>query len=117
VALLGATGFVGSLLNQVHDRGHTVTAVVRDPDKPEKSDGLIPKTGDAYDTACLAGLIEGNDVLTGAFNPAWKNPNLYDDQIRGTKSILAAVEKAGIKRVLWVGGVRQQTFCDGSHAG
>jgi putative NADH-flavin reductase len=33
-----------------------------------------------------------------------QNPNLYDDQVRGTKSIIAAVKKAGITRVLWVEG-------------
>jgi len=105
VALLGATGFVGSaLLKEALDRGHTVSAIVRDPEKLEKRDGLIPRRGDVYDTASLVGLIEGNDALISAFNPGWKNPNLYDDQVRGTKSIIAAVKKAGIKRVLWVGG-------------
>ena len=34
VALIGATGFVGSaLLNELLDRGHTVTAIVRHPEK------------------------------------------------------------------------------------
>jgi len=105
VVLLGATGFVGSaLLKEALDRGHRVTAIVRDPEKLEKRDGLIPRKGDVYDTASLAGLIEGNDALISAFNPGWKDPNLYDDQVRGTKSIIAAVKKAAIKRVLWVGG-------------
>ena len=104
VVLLGATGFVGSaLLKEALDRGHKVTAIVREPEKLEKRDGLIPRTGDVYHTASLAGLIEGNDALISAFNPGWKDPNLYDDQVRGTKSIIAAVKKAGIKRVLWVG--------------
>lgn len=105
VVLLGATGFVGSaLLKEALDRGHRVTAIVRDPEKLEKRDGLIPRKGDVYDTASLAGLIEGNDALISAFNPGWKDPNLYDDQVRGTKSIIAAVKQAAIKRVLWVGG-------------
>jgi uncharacterized protein len=57
-----------------------------------------------YDTASLATLIRGNDTLISAFNAGWKNPNLYDDQVRGTASIIAAIKTAGIKRVLWVGG-------------
>ncbi len=57
-----------------------------------------------YDTASLAGLIKGNDALISAFNPGWKNPNLYDDQVPGTRSIIEAATKADIKRVLWVGG-------------
>jgi putative NADH-flavin reductase len=146
VALLGATGFVGSaLLKEALDRGHTVTAIVRNPEKLEKRDGLIPRTGDVYDAASLAGLIEGNDALISAFNPGWKDPNLYDDQVRGTKSVIEAAKKAGIKRVLWVGGAgglevpvvsadgetyevrnrmtlcrcgrsANKPFCDGSHA-
>src|SRR6202035_2518845 len=34
-----------------------------------------------YDTASLAELIEGNDALISAFNPGWKDPNLYGDQL------------------------------------
>jgi len=91
VVLLGATGFVGSaLLKEALDRGHRVTGIVRDPEKLEKRGGLIARTGDVYDTASLAGLIEGNDALISAFNPGWKNPHLYDDQVRGTRSIIEA---------------------------
>ncbi|TAM81845.1 MAG: NAD(P)-dependent oxidoreductase [Acidobacteria bacterium] len=105
VVLLGATGFVGSaILKEALDRGHTVTAIARDPEKLEKRDGLIPTKGDVYDTASLAGLLKHNDALISAFNPGWKNPKLYDDQVRGTRSIIEAAKKAGIKRVLWVGG-------------
>jgi uncharacterized protein len=105
VALLGPTGFVGSaVLKEALDRGHTVTAIVRNPDKLEKRLGLIAKKGDVYDTASLAGLIQGNDALISAFNPGWKDLNLYEDQVRGTKSIIEAAKKAGIKRILWVGG-------------
>src|SRR5437016_3048846 len=104
VALLGATGFIGSaLLKEALDRGHIVTAIVRHPEKLEKREGLTAKAGDVYDTTSLA-TLQGNDAIISAFNPGWKNPNLYDDQVRGTASIIAAIKKAGIKRVLWVGG-------------
>jgi hypothetical protein len=97
VALLGATGFVGSaLLKEALDRGHVVTAIVRHPEKLEKREGLTAKAGDVYDTASLATLIRGNEAIISAFNPGWKNPNLYDDQVRGTASIIAAIKKAGI---------------------
>ena len=105
IALLGATGFVGSaLLNEALDRGHTVSAIVRHPEKLEPRDRLVVKRGDVYDAALLAKLIQGQDAVISAFNPGWKDPNLYDDQVRGTASIIAAIKKAGIKRVLWVGG-------------
>ena len=49
-------------------------------------------------------MLRGHDAVISAFNPGWKDPHLYEDQIRGTASILAAIGKAGISRVLWVGG-------------
>jgi putative NADH-flavin reductase len=105
VALLSATGFVGSaLLKEALDRGHIATAVVPHPEKLEKREGLTANAGDVYDTTSLATLVQGKDAIISAFNPGWKDPNLYDDQVRGTASIIAAIKKAGIKRVLWVGG-------------
>ena len=77
---------------------------MRDTGKLEKNAQLIAKAGDIYDSAALAGLIAGNAALISAFNPGWKDPNLYDDQVRGTTSIIAAAKKARIVRVLWVGG-------------
>lgn len=105
VALIGATGFVGTaVLTELLTRGHTVTAIVRHPGKLAPHDGVIAVAGDVYDTAALASLLRGHDAVISAFNPGWKDPTLYDDQVRGTTSIIAAIELAGIKRVLWVGG-------------
>ena len=105
VALLGATGFVGAaILKQALDRGHTVLAIVRHPEKIAARERLSVEAGDVYDTDPLAALIHGSDAVISAFNPGWKNPNLYSDQVKGTTSIIAAIKKAGVKRVLWVGG-------------
>ena len=109
IVLLGATGFVGSaLLVEALHRGHKVTAIVRHPEKLEKRHGLTATAGDVYDTDSLASLIAGHDALISAFNPGWTpgtvKPEMYDEQVRGTSSIIAAARKAGIKRVLWVGG-------------
>lgn len=105
VALIGATGFVGSaLLDEALDRGHEVTAVVRHPEKLEPRERLVASGIDVNDTDRLAASIHGLDALISAFNPGWKNPRLYDDQVRGTASIIATVKKAGLTRVLWVGG-------------
>ena len=54
---------------------------------------------DVYDSAALAAVIVGHDALISAFNPGWKDPNLYADQVRGTTSILKAVKSAAVKRV------------------
>jgi len=105
VALIGATGFVGSaLLKEALNRGNEVTAIVRHPDKLAPRERLVAIGVDVNDTERLAASIRGRDALLSAFNPGWKNPNLYDDQVRGTASIIAAVKKTDIPLVLWVGG-------------
>jgi putative NADH-flavin reductase len=105
IVVLGATGFVGAaLLKEVLDRGHIVTAIARHPETLALRDRLTVKAGDVYDSAGLAILLAGHEAVISAFNPGWKNPNLYEDKRRGTSAIIAAVKQAGIKRVLWVGG-------------
>jgi len=109
IALLGASGFVGSaLLDEALARGHEVTAVVRHPEKLANRPRLTARAGDVNDTDALAALVAGHDALISAFNPGWTpgtvRPEMYDEQVRGTTSIIAAAKKAGIERVLWVGG-------------
>jgi len=73
VALLGATGFVGSaILSEALDRGHKVTAIVRDVGKLPARDGLVAKSCDIFETAQLAALLRGHDAVISAFNPGWK---------------------------------------------
>lgn len=37
-----------------------------------------------------------------AFNPGWTNPDIYNQQVKGTEAIIKGVKQAGVKRVLWV---------------
>jgi hypothetical protein len=48
--------------------------------------------------------VAGHDAVISAFNPGWTNPNMYDLQVRGTRAIIDGVKKAGVKRLLFVGG-------------
>lgn len=105
IALIGATGFVGSaILKEALERGHEVTAIVRHPDKLTAHPKLHAQKGDIYNTDEVAQLVAGHDAVISAFNPGWTNPDIYDLQVKGTKTIIAGVKKAGIKRLLLVGG-------------
>lgn len=105
IALIGATGFVGSaILKEALDRGHEVTAIVRHPEKLTAHPKLHAQKGDVYNENEVARLVTGHDVVISAFNPGWTNPDIYDLQVKGTKTIIAGVKKAGIKRLLFVGG-------------
>ncbi len=105
IALIGATGFVGSaILHEALQRGHEVTAIVRHPEKVKPHPKLRPQKGDAYHEDEMARLAAGHDVVISAFNPGWSNPDIYNQQVRGTRAIINGVKKAGIKRLLFVGG-------------
>jgi uncharacterized protein len=105
IALIGATGFVGSaLLKEALDRGHEVTAIVRHPEKLTPHPKLHARKGDVSTVEDVARLVAGHDAVISAFNPGWTNPDIYEQQIKGTKAIIAGVKKAGVKRLLFVGG-------------
>lgn len=105
IALIGATGFVGSaILKEALDRGHEVTAIVRHTEKLQPHPKLNSQKGDVYNADDVARLVAGHDAVISAFNPGWTNPDIYNQQVKGTEAIIKGVKQAGIKRVLWVGG-------------
>jgi putative NADH-flavin reductase len=105
IALIGATGFVGSaILKEALDRGHEVTAIVRHPDKLTPHAKLHAQKGDVYNPDDLALLVAGHEAAISAFNPGWSNPDIYNQQVKGARSIINGVKKAGVKRLLFVGG-------------
>jgi uncharacterized protein len=101
VAIIGASGFIGSaILNEALQRGHTVTAIVRNPEKiTVTSPQLTVKQGDVNNENELAALLTGNEAVISSFN-SW-DPAAY---VAAIHSILHGVRKAGIKRFLAVSG-------------
>jgi putative NADH-flavin reductase len=105
IALIGATGFVGSaILKEALDRSHEVAAIVRNPDKLPPQAKLHPKKGDVYNEDEVLRLVTGHEAVISAFNPGWSNPDIYKQQVKGARSIINGVKKAGVKRLLFVGG-------------
>lgn len=102
IAIIGATGFVGStILNELANRNHEITAIARNP---KDSANVNWVKADILNTAELATILKGNDVVISAYNAGWTNPNLYDDFITGSKSIQEAVKQSGVKRFITIGG-------------
>ena len=68
IAVFGATGTIGSrIVGEALDRGHRVTAVVRDRNKiTEVHPNLSVRTGDVLDPASVTGAAEGHDVVISA---------------------------------------------------
>jgi len=106
IALIGATGFVGTpTLKEALQHGHEITAIARNTGKiTTQSEKLTAVEADADDTAALAEILKGHDAVISAYNAGWTNPNYYDDFIKASESIQHAVKLSGVKRLLIVGG-------------
>ena len=106
IALIGASGFVGSaLLKESLKRGHSVTAIVRNPEKITLKDpNLQIIQGDVLSEQFIPDVIKGVDVVISAYNPGWTNPNISQETTAAYQSIVSGVKKAKIPRLLIVGG-------------
>lgn len=105
VVLIGATGFVGSaILNELLSRGHKVTAVVRNISKLPKNDNLTAVQEDVANVDAIAKIAKGKDAVISAYNPGWNNPQMGKINDENYPKIVEAVKKAGVGRLLIVGG-------------
>lgn len=105
IAIIGATGRAGSqLLEEALRRGHSVTAIARDPAQLQGSAGVTPVALDINDAAALAKALAGNDVVLSAAR--------FDGIPAAT--LLEPAKQAGVKRVLVVGGAGSLLLPDDS---
>ncbi|MCP9752522.1 NAD(P)-dependent oxidoreductase [Ferruginibacter sp. HRS2-29] len=105
IALIGATGFVGTaVLNELLQRGHHVTAIARDITKVANHESVTAVKADIYNEAEVTEAVKGLDAVVSAFNSGWSNPDIYDDFLKGSRSVQSGTKAAGIKRYLVVGG-------------
>jgi uncharacterized protein len=89
--VLGATGATGSqLTQQALERGHTVTAIARDPSRITLPDtpGLTKVAGDVFDPASIASAISADAIVLSGL---------------GLSKGAAAVIAAGPRRIIWLG--------------
>ena len=95
IAIIGATGRAGSqLLEEALRRGHSVIAIARHTDTLAARPGVTVKQVDALDAAALQQAVSGSDVVISAAHFA----------TLPAASVIAPVKKAGVKRLLVVGG-------------
>lgn len=106
IALIGATGFVGSeVLKEALNRGHQVTAIARNTDKIEIEHDLLNTANiNVMETMKLVEALRGQDVVISTFNSGWANPNIFGDYLDGAMAIQRAVKAAKVERLIVVGG-------------
>ena len=105
VALIGAPGVVGAgVLDELLRRGHEVVALVRKPEARAAREHVQFVKADVLKADEVQRAVAGCDAVVSAYNAGWTNPNIYDDFMQGSRSIVQGVKAAGIQRYLVVGG-------------
>jgi putative NADH-flavin reductase len=106
VALIGANGKIGSrILAEALSRGHQVTGIARNPASSNiENEKLTWVKADVLNTDELAEAIKGNDAVISSFGVDWSKPETFHLFNDVAQSVIDAAKKAGVKRVINVGG-------------
>jgi dihydroflavonol-4-reductase len=122
VFVTGATGFVGSHVARVlAEQGADLRLLVRASSNPKNIEGLKADrvVGDLRDPASLERAMAGCDV---AFHAAadyrlWvRDPEqMYGSNVEGTRAILEAARKNGVRRIVYTSSVATMGFNSNGH--
>lgn len=107
IVVFGATGNIGQrIVRESLERGHSVTGVVRDPSAVQSPDPRVRLVkGDATNAESVAQVARGADAVVSTISPrpnarGLPAPSLVD----AARALIAGLPKAGVRRVLFVGG-------------
>jgi dihydroflavonol-4-reductase len=118
----GATGFLGShVARALAEQGADLRLLVRPTSNLRNLQGLKADTaiGDLRDAASLENAMSGCDTVfhVAADYRLWvRNPReMYRSNVEGTRSILEAARKNGVKRIVYTSSVATMGFTSNGH--
>jgi uncharacterized protein YbjT (DUF2867 family) len=111
LTVLAASGRTGlAITRQALRRGHTVTAIARNPERIALPDSpkLRKVAGDVSDPASIAAAVDANSVVLSGLGTEQAGTLLA-----GAKAVVAA----GPQRIIWLGAYGTGTSADAAGAG
>jgi putative NADH-flavin reductase len=106
ILIVGATRGIGrQLLEQALASGHSVTALVRDPQRlTTPHERLRVIKGDILDAESVARAMAGQDAVccTIGVKVPWPPVTVFSE---GTRNLLQAMKKTGVRRLICVTGI------------
>ena len=95
IAVVGASGNAGSrIVAELARRGHSLTAIARNPERIASLPNVVAKRGDALDRAALTKLFAGHDVAISSIHFLASDPD----------ALIGAAKDSRVGRYLVVGG-------------
>jgi uncharacterized protein len=103
IVLFAATGTIGQrILREALSRGHDVIAIVRDPSRlTVTAPNLTVRVGDIMDPDSVAKAVSGANGVVSAYG---SGPDKPAELLQATKSLIEGVKRAGVPRLISVGG-------------
>lgn len=100
IALFGTTGHLGrSFLQQALEQGHTISALVRHPEKLRLNHpNLTVHIGDALELDDVRSVVKGQEVVVSALGGGMQGP--FEVLTRGLANILGAMKESNVRRVI-----------------
>jgi putative NADH-flavin reductase/pimeloyl-ACP methyl ester carboxylesterase len=103
IAVIGASGQLGgAVAREALSRGHDVTAIARDTKGLQDLDGARPLAADVLDIDSMTGVLGGHDAVVAALKA--RNDSESDVVPDAARALLAALPRAGVRRLVFVGG-------------
>ncbi|GAA4636402.1 NAD(P)-dependent oxidoreductase [Actinoallomurus vinaceus] len=111
IVIFGAGGRAGrAIIAEARDRGHRVTAVVRDPGRYADlgSDGVRVVAGDVTDARAVAEVARGHDAAVNAVSPFSGPEQGFDDLdpeffVKAADALLRGLAETGVSRLVAIG--------------
>jgi putative NADH-flavin reductase len=107
ISLFGAGGNIGRrIAREALDRGHQVTAGVRDPAHFQSFDPRLRVVkGDATDASSVAETSRGADAIVSSISPRPGSQGQPPSSLTAAaRALMAGARNAGVRRLLIVGG-------------
>jgi uncharacterized protein YbjT (DUF2867 family) len=105
----GATGYVGGrLVPELLDRGYEVRALARNPDKLADipwRDRVEVARGDLADPNSLTEAFDGMDVVYYLVHSMGTSADFVAAEAESARNVVAAAQRAGVKRLVYLGGL------------
>lgn len=103
VTVFGATGGIGTqVVDQLRDRGHQVTAYLRNPDKVPAhwGDDVTVVVGELADTGAIDRAVQGADAVISALGPSLDRKATGLPLVAGTRNIVEAMLRHDVRRYI-----------------
>lgn len=110
ILLTGATGYVGGLLlPRLLHRCAAVRCLVRDPARFVAAPGVEVAKGDVLEPASLDAALAGIETAYYLVHLMASSRRFEDDDRQAARNFAAAASKAGVRRIIYLGGLGDES--------